>query len=185
RAAGPIGVRRQLRLPLGMGLLLLRAPHAAGAIEKQAHYLCRPGSADLGRRALEGSRPGTALFLHAGLHIFGRAGYAALVEESLRKACCLAGRISDLPDFELLADPDSNIVQYRYVPAVWRDRLLGSDLAPADHDALNRFNERLHKAQRRAGRTYVSRTTLFHTRYRRDVPVVALRAVVANPLTTE
>jgi hypothetical protein len=36
-----------------------------------------------------------------------------------------------------------------------------------------------------SGRTYVSRTTLFCTRYGRDVPVVAFRAVVANPLTSE
>src|SRR5262245_43190589 len=176
---------KQMYLPLGIGLLLLRDPHAARAIEKRAHYLSRPGSADLGRRSLEGSRPGTSLFLHAGLHVFGRKGYAALVEESLRKASWLIDRIKDLPDFELLADPDSNIVLYRCVPAAWRDRLLGGDLTPADHQALNRFNERLHKAQRRAGRTYVSRTTLFHTRHGRDVPVVALRAVIANPMTTE
>src|SRR5262249_9524333 len=144
-----------------------------------------PSSADLGRRSLEGSRPGTALFLHAGLHVFGRDGDAALTEESIRKARRLANRIGDLPEFELLAEPDTNLVLYRYVPAAWRDRLLGGELTPADHDALNRFNERLHKAQRRAGRTYVSRTTLFHTRYGRDVPVVALRTVIANPLTTE
>ena len=176
---------KQLYLPLGIGLLLLRDPHAARVIEKQAHYLSRPGSADLGRRSLEGSRPGNALFLHAGLHIFGRQGYAALVEESIRKAALLADRIRDLADFELLADPDSNIALYRYVPEAWRDQLLGGDLSAVDHEALNRFNERLHKAQRRAGRTYVARTTLFHTRYGRDVPVVALRAVIANPLTTE
>ena len=40
---------KQLYLPLGIGLLLLRDPHAARAIEKQAHYLSRRGSADLGR----------------------------------------------------------------------------------------------------------------------------------------
>jgi glutamate decarboxylase len=176
---------KQLYLPLGIGLLLLRDPHAARAIEKQAHYLSRPGSADLGRRSLEGSRPGTALFLHAGLHVFGRAGYAALVEESLRKASWLADRIKDRPDFELLAESDSNLVLYRYVPAAWRDRLLDGGLTAADHQALNRFNKRLHRVQRRAGRTYVSRTMLFHTRYGRGVPVVALRAVIANPLTTE
>jgi glutamate decarboxylase len=176
---------KQMYLPLGIGLLLLRDPHAARAIEKQAHYLSRPGSADLGRRSLEGSRPGTSLFLHAGLHVIGREGYADLTEESVRKARCLADQIGDLPEFELLVEPDSNLVLYRYVPAAWRDRLLSGDLTPADHDVLNLFNERLHKAQRRAGRTYVSRTTLFHTRYGRDVPVVALRAVIANPLTTE
>jgi glutamate decarboxylase len=47
------------------------------------------------------------------------------------------------------------------------------------------FNERLQKAQRQAGRSFVSRTTLDITHYGNELPIVALRAVIANPLTTE
>jgi glutamate decarboxylase len=50
---------------------------------------------------------------------------------------------------------------------------------------LNQFNERLQEAQSRAGRTFVSRTTLRHTRHGQDRPLTVLRAVLANPLTTE
>jgi glutamate decarboxylase len=176
---------KQLYLPLGIGLVLFRQPQFARAIEKHAHYLSRPGSADLGKRSLEGSRPGTALYLHAALNIIGRDGYAALVEDSIRKVRHMADTICVRPEFELLMEPDSNVILYRYLPEACRMDVLSGDLSAEQNQALNRLNERLHKAQRQAGRTYVSRTTLCNTRYGRDVPVVAFRAVVANPLTSE
>src|SRR5262249_29661139 len=165
--------------------VLFRQPQFARAIEKHAHYLSRPGSADLGKRSLEGSRPGTALYLHAALNIIGRDGYAALVNDSIRKVRYMADMICVRPEFELLMEPDSNVVLYRYLPETCRLDVLSGDLSTEQNQALNRLNERLHKAQRQAGRTYVSRTTLFNTRYGPDVPVVAFRAVVANPLTSE
>jgi glutamate decarboxylase len=176
---------KQLYLPLGIGLLLFRQPQFARAIEKHAHYLSRPGSADLGKRTLEGSRPGTALYLHAALNLIGRDGYAALVNDSIRKVRHLADTICVRPEFELLMEPDLNVILYRYLPEACRMDVLSGDLSAEQNQALNRLNERLHKAQRQAGRTYVSRTTLSNTRYGRDVPVVAFRAVVGNPLTTE
>jgi len=176
---------KQLYLPLGIGLVLFRQPQFARAIEKHAHYLSRPGSADLGMRSLEGSRPGTALYLHAALNIIGRDGYAALVNDSIRKVRYMADTICVRPEFELLMEPDSNVLLYRYLPETFRMDVLSGDLSAEQNQALNRLNERLHKAQRQAGRTYVSRTTLFNTRYGPDVPVVAFRAVVANPLTSE
>jgi glutamate decarboxylase len=176
---------KQLYLPLGIGLVLFRQPQFARAIEKHAHYLSRPGSADLGKRSLEGSRPGKALYLHAALNIIGRDGYAALVNDSIRKVRDLADAIRVRPDFELLMEPDSNVILYRYLPEACRMDVLSGDLGAEQNRALNRLNERVHKAQRQAGRTYVSRTTLFNTPHGRDVPVVAFRAVVANPLTSE
>lgn len=176
---------KQLYLPLGIGLVLFRQPRFARAIEKHAHYLSRPGSADLGMRSLEGSRPGTALYLHAALNLIGRDGYAALVNDSIRKVRLMADAICVRPEFELLMQPDSNVVLYRYLPEGCRMDVLSGELSAGQNQALNRLNERVHKAQRQAGRTYVSRTTLFNTRYGRGVPVVAFRAVVANPLTSE
>ena len=73
------------------------------------------------------------------------------------------------------------MVLYRYRPADGP----GGGLTAGQLDALNRLNEQVHKAQRLAGRSYVSRTTLFNSRHGRGVPVVALRAVVANPLTSD
>jgi glutamate decarboxylase len=47
---------KQLYLPLGIGMLFLRDPALAASIEKHAQYTSRAGSADLGKRSLEGSR---------------------------------------------------------------------------------------------------------------------------------
>jgi glutamate decarboxylase len=171
---------KQLYLPLGIGMVLFGDPHHAQVIEKTAHYLSRPGSADLGKRSLEGSRPGTSLYLHAALRLIGREGYATLVNDNIRKARRMAELIREMPDFELLMEPESNVVLYRYRPASGPRGSLGA----GGLEALNRLNEQIHKAQRQDGQTCVSRTTLFNSPHGRGVPVVALRAVVANPLTS-
>lgn len=176
---------KQLYLPLGIGMLMLRNPQLARGIEKQAPYVLRANSIDLGKRALEGSRPGMALFLHAALHLIGARGYEFLIDEGIRKARHMAARIKARPEFELLLEPEMNILAYRYLPEEWRAKARAGRLTETDNQQLNRFNERLQKAQRRAGRSFVSRTTLEATRYGRAVPVVALRAVLANPLTAE
>lgn len=176
---------KQLYLPMGIGMLMLRDPQLARGIEKQAHYVLRANSRDLGKRTLEGSRPGMALFLHAALHLIGAGGYEFLIDEGIRKAQHMAALIDARPEFELLLEPEMNILAYRYLPEEWRAKARSGRLTETDNQQLNRFNERLQKAQRRAGHSFVSRTTLEATRYGRAVPVVALRAVLANPLTAE
>ena len=44
-----LDAHKQLYLPVGAGVLLLRDPKAAHAIEKCAHYILQAGSADPGR----------------------------------------------------------------------------------------------------------------------------------------
>ena len=107
---------KQLYLPMGIGMLFLREPQTAKVIEKQASYTMRKGSFDLGKRALEGSRPGMALFLHAGLNLIGSKGYEFLIDEGIRKTQYMAARICAMPEFELLAEPDTNLIVYRYIP---------------------------------------------------------------------
>lgn len=168
-----IDAHKQLYTPLGLGLLLFRDPALARVVEKHARYIVRKGSPDLGRRSVEGSRSAAVLYLHAGLHVLGCAGYGYLIDENLRKAEYMARSIAARREFQLLADPQLNILLYRYLP--------GTPHA-ARREWINAFNLRLHKAQRRAGRSFVSRTLL----ERADGGgVVALRAVLANPLTTE
>ncbi len=176
---------KQLYLPIGSSMLLLRDPQAARTIEKQAGYMLQKRSGDLGKRALDGSRPGTALFLHAALHVIGAEGYEFLVDENIRKAQIMARSIRNRPEFELLAEPETNIVLYRYIPPRWRTPLALGKLTRSDNRQINEHNERVHKAQYEAGRTFVSRTRLNRTYLGRSSPTVALRAVIGNPLTSE
>lgn len=176
---------KQLYLPMGIGMVILRDPRAAVSIEKQAQYIIRKGSADLGRRALEGSRPGMALYLHAALHVLGKKGYGFLIEEGVRKAEVMAELIERSESFELFGAPDLNILNYRYVPAALRAKARSATLTTEEQERINRLNEQLQGVQWTSGRSFVSRTTLRMTRHGADVPVVALRAVLANPLTTD
>jgi len=176
---------KQLYLPIGASMLLLRDPAAAQSIERQTRYMLQRGSGDLGRRSIEGSRPGTALLMHAALHIIGRHGYEALVNENLSIAQQMAASIGKRAEFELLCEPQTNILLYRYVPSRWRDAVASGNLPAAANLRINAFNERLQKAQARAGRTFVSRTTLEKSFGARRHAVVALRAVVSNPFATQ
>lgn len=176
---------KQLYVPMGLGMCILRDPQMAKSIEKQARYIARPNSVDLGRRALEGSRPSTVLFLHAGLHIIGQSGYEILLDEGIRKTRYLADSILSRPEFELLQEPTINILVYRYLPERYRQLAATCTLSDSDNQAIDKFNVRLQKAQRQAGYSFVSRTVISSTRYGTGKPVVALRTVIANPLTTE
>ncbi len=164
---------KQLYLPVGLGTLLLRDPSLAKNIERLANYVARAPSRDLGKRALEGSRPPLSLHLHAALAIVGRRGFAWLIEQGIAKAASLCRLIEARPCFELLAEPELNIVVYRYRPE-------------GEHDAarLNAINRALQEREFAEGHGFVSRTLLSHTIYGELPPIVALRAVLANPLTT-
>jgi glutamate decarboxylase len=176
---------KQLYLPMGIGMVLLRNPHMAKEIEKYAPYTVRKDSIDLGKRSLEGSRPGTAIFLHSALNTIGQKGYEFLIDEGIRKAHYMANLIQDLPEFELLIEPGINIILYRYIPEYWRQRNFNKQLSESDNQFINQFNKHLQEAQNQAGRTFVSRTTLENSSYESKIPIIALRAVIANPLTTK
>ncbi|AFZ17606.1 pyridoxal-dependent aspartate 1-decarboxylase PanP [Allocoleopsis franciscana] len=176
---------KQLYLPMGIGMVFLRDPKMAQAIEKNASYTMRKSSFDLGKRTLEGSRPAMALFLHAGLNLIGVKGYEFLIDEGIRKTQYMAARICAMSEFELLAQPDINILIYRYIPESLRERAAKKQLTETDNQLINQFNECLQKSQRQAGRTFISRTMKTTICAGKEVPIVALRAVIANPLTTE
>jgi len=178
-----IDAHKQMYLPIGTSLLLLRDPQSARAIQKSSDYILQDGSRDLGRHSVEGSRPGSSLFVHAALHIIGRHGYETLVNDSLKRAAFMARQILACRDFELLAEPETNIVLYRYVPSDLSSHRSSGGLNTTPQAPLNTFNTELQQEQWRASRSAVSRTSLRHPQY--ADPIVALRAVVANPLATE
>ncbi|MBE8964967.1 putative pyridoxal-dependent aspartate 1-decarboxylase [Nostocales cyanobacterium LEGE 12452] len=176
---------KQLYLPMGIGMVFFHDPYLASSIEKHASYTMRKGSFDLGKRALEGSRPGMALFLHAALKLIGLKGYEFLIDEGIRKTQYMAARISVMPEFQLLADPDTNLLIYRYVPEQFRGVIAKNELTETENQIINNFNEYLQKMQRQIGRTFISRTTKTTISLDKELPVIAMRAVIANPLTTE
>ncbi len=181
-----IDAHKQLYVPMGAGMVLFKDPALLSSIEHHAAYIIRRGSRDLGSRTLEGSRPGMAMLVHAGLSIIGRKGYELLIDQGIERARRFARRIDAHPDFELVSEPELNILTYRYIPA-WVQQTLS--LAPVEQAArinelLDKIIETMQKRQREAGRTFVSRTRLAPGRYNGDT-ITVFRVVMANPLTTE
>jgi glutamate decarboxylase len=181
-----IDAHKQLYVPMGAGMVLFKDPATLSSIEHHAAYIIRRGSRDLGSRTLEGSRPGMAMLVHAGLSIIGRKGYELLIDQGIERARRFARRIEAHPDFELVTEPELNILTYRYIPA-WVQKALAE--APAERAArinelLDKIIEIMQKRQREAGKTFVSRTRLAPGRYNGDT-ITVFRVVMANPLTTE
>jgi glutamate decarboxylase len=181
-----IDAHKQLYVPMGAGMVLFKDPASLASIEHHAAYILREGSRDLGSHTLEGSRPGMAMLVHAGLSIIGRKGYEILIDQGIERARRFAQLIDAHPDFELVTEPELNILTYRYNPA-WVQRELAAAVAEQAariNEILDKVTETMQKRQRENGRTFVSRTRLAPGRYRGD-DITVFRVVMANPLTTE
>lgn len=165
---------KQLYLPMGVGMLFFKDPQIAEHIQHQTQYIIRKGSFDLGRRHLEGSRAGMSLLVNSAIRIIGKQGYELLVERSLSLAKTFAKMIEAHPDFELITQPQLNILTYRFYPRAWSSRLT--------LELANELNIQLQKRQRERGQSFVSRTKFRHPEPSGPSYSV-LRAVLANPLT--
>jgi glutamate decarboxylase len=181
-----LDAHKQLYVPMGAGMVVFKDPAALSHIEHHAAYIIRRGSKDLGSHTLEGSRPGMAMLVHAGLSIIGRKGYELLMDQGIDRARQFADLIRNHPDFELVTAPELNILTYRYNPAPVQAALSG-----APPERVNKINALLdeitriiQKIQRESGKSFVSRTRLAPTRYHGDT-ITVFRVVLANPLTTE
>ncbi|MBI5109833.1 MAG: putative pyridoxal-dependent aspartate 1-decarboxylase [Rhodocyclales bacterium] len=181
-----IDAHKQMYVPMGAGMVLFKDPTALASIEHHAAYILREGSRDLGSHTLEGSRSGMAMLVHAGLSIIGRKGYELLIDQGIERACRFARLIDAHPDFELVTEPELNILTYRYNPAWVQTELAGAaaERAARINEILDKVTETMQKRQRENGRTFVSRTRLAPGRYRGD-DITVFRVVMANPLTTE
>jgi glutamate decarboxylase len=180
-----LDAHKQLYVPMGAGMVVFKDPTAQSAIEHHAAYILRHGSKDLGSHTLEGSRPGKALLVHAGLSIIGRKGYELLIDLGIERATTYAEMIRQHPDFELTSAPQLNILTYRYCPEHVQQMLLraSEEQRLSVNLLLDQVNQLLQKDQREAGKTFVSRTRLQVSPYAEEITV--LRVVLANPLTTD
>ena len=181
-----IDAHKQLYVPMGAGMVVFKDPTALSAIEHHAAYILRHGSKDLGSHTLEGSRPGKALLVHAGLSIIGRKGYELLIDLGIERARTFAAMIRRHPDFELTSEPELNILTYRYCPQAVQQKLVGATAEQGGriNAVLDQINQLLQKYQREAGKTFVSRTRLRLPAYENQ-EITVLRVVLANPLTTD
>ena len=104
----------------------------------------------------------------------------------IEKAKYFAQLIADDPDFELVSEPELNILTYRYVPSSVSKAL--ERARPKQREQINSTLDALtihiQKTQRQRGKAFVSRTRLMPAKYNRQ-SIVVLRVVLANPLTTE
>jgi glutamate decarboxylase len=175
-----LDAHKQLYVPMGAGILLLKDPTLAGSIIHHAQYIIRRGSKDLGATTLEGSRPGMAMLVHSALRILGRRGFALLIERGIQRARALAKMIDKDPWFQLISAPETNILTYRLVPP----EVQAAPFSIETNELLNRLMVELQKNQRERGQNFVSRTTLTPELTQRT-PTVVFRVVLANPLTTD
>lgn len=173
---------KQLYMPMGCGLCFFKDPRMSLAIRKTARYIIRKDSYDLGKFTLEGSRPANAIYLHSNLNIFGVRGYEILVNRSVRMVKYMAEQIDSSKGlFQLVVRPMSNILLYRCVPPHLHGK--SCDLSPEENKEVDELNVELQRLQTLQGKTFVSRTTVQSPIY--GLPIVALRVVIANPLTFE
>ncbi len=180
-----LDAHKQLYVPMGAGICVFKQPETLSSVEHHAEYIIRKGSKDLGSHSVEGSRPGMAVLVHAGLHIIARNGYELLIDQGIGKAKKFAALIKATPDYELITEPELNILTYRYVPEFARSLLDCSDPAVRSqaNTILNGITRNIQKIQRGHGLSFVSRTQLNPARYNREA-IIVFRVVLANPLTT-
>jgi len=179
---------KQLFMPMGCGMLMLRDPNKVGLVAKTASYIIRKGSNDLGRFTLEGSRPGNAFYMHANLACLGSIGYERLMDRSVRICRYMAKVLHSTEEFEVVLKPMMNILLYRYLPMQVRGKLRCAspsyhELSDAEWEEIDQANISLQERQKTDGKTFVSRTTVYSPRCQRSI--VALRVVIGNPLTEE
>ena len=169
---------------MGAGMAFFKDPYRCLCVRKSANYIIRKESYDLGKFTIDGSRGGNALFLHANLQLLGLRGYEVLIDRTVRVAQYMARRILRSANFELVVKPMFNILLYRWIPASMRDKVWKGELTVEDQKYIDECNVRLQNRQKGEGRTFVSRTTINAPQYD-QLPIVALRVVIGNPLCSE
>jgi glutamate decarboxylase len=113
-------------------------------------------------------------------------GYEELIDRSIYQAAAMAEQICRRPEFELLLQPEMNVVLYRYLPPAVRGQSSPGKQSGEDVNALiDAVNAALHKRQRTAGTAQVSRTLWTIGDPANPRHSVALRAVLCNPGTTQ
>ncbi len=159
-------------MPIGASALLVRDVALLDAVNHHSDYLHRAGDEaggvlNLVGRSLDTSRRFDALKILVGLRSTGRRQMAAMVEQLVELAAAGARAVEDHDALELLAEPSTVTVVFRWNPA-------GERLRDGLLDAVNVAAQR---ALLRSGAAIVGRTRLDGR--------VALKLTLVNPLARE
>ncbi|MCK5837449.1 MAG: aminotransferase class V-fold PLP-dependent enzyme, partial [Desulfobacula sp.] len=179
-----IDCHKQFYMPMTSGMIYFKDPLAMDQIAYHSNYVNRPGSVDIGIKTLEGSREANSLILDSALKIMGSRGYALIIDHGIKTAGEFAEEIKKREIFELITDPELNIVTYRVVPPDLKSKL---DKASGDKkeeitNLLNDINIKVQRKQREQGQSFVSRTRFILPGNGKTESVV-LRCVIMSPLT--
>jgi L-2,4-diaminobutyrate decarboxylase len=155
-------------LPISASALVVADPSVFEHLDEHHDYLDREEDAATGvlnlvGRSLDTTRRFDALKLLVALQTLGREGYASLVEHCVDTAAGIAREVAVRPDLELLAEPSSVTVLFRWNPT---DRTVDLDEA----------NTTIARQLLDSGQAVIGRTRLDGT--------VALKLTVVNPSTT-
>lgn len=179
-----IDCHKQFYMPMTSGMVYFKDPKAMDQIVYHASYVIRPGSVDLGIKTLEGSREANSLILDSALKIMGSKGYALMIDHGIETARQFASMIRQRSLFQLVTNPQLNILTYRLVPLDIQKKLETADREERQklNYILDDINIKIQRIQREAGKSFVSRTRL------KNFPddchnSVVLRSVIMNPMT--
>ncbi len=179
-----IDAHKQFYLPMTSGMVYFQNPWALDCISYHSNYVNRAGSVDLGIKSLEGSREAQSLILDSALKIMGSRGYALMIDHGIETAAKFAAEISKRELFELITEPEMNILTYRIAPPFLKNKISGSNSREKMKIArvIDEINITVQRKQREAGKSFVSRTRL-KRKPEDKYGIVVLRSVIMNPMT--
>ena len=179
-----IDCHKQFYMPMTSGMIYFNDPLAMDQIAYHSNYVNRPGSVDIGIKTLEGSREANSLILDSALKIMGSRGYALIIDHGIKTAKEFAEEIKKREIFEIITNPELNIVTYRVVPPDLKSKLdkASEDKKEEITNLLNNINIKVQRKQREQGQSFVSRTRFILPGNGKTESVV-LRCVIMSPLT--
>ena len=163
-----IDAHKMMQIPaLVTAVLFRRGADATFGFSQQAPYIFAAEAPepwyDRGRRTVECTKRGMGVQVYAYLSMFGEAPLIEHLEQQAELARELAGQVKAAADFELLTEPQCNIVCFRHAPAGVAD--------------LDTHNRKLRARMLDDGSFYIVQTMLPQGLY--------LRTTLMNPRTTE
>ena len=164
---------KMMLLPLAAGMVLTRDERdLERAFAQQAPYLFHGGKStrivDQGIRSFQCSRRADVLKLWAAIQRFGSNGLGKLHDHLCNTARLLYDAIQERDDFEVLHEPESNILCFRYLGR-------GGKSKRASAEKIDALNRELRPRYNKKGTGWITATVL------ENRPV--LRVTMMNPRT--